>query len=63
MDVLYNIENYLNIENDICDKDILFTFYKNHINKDIVLDKILALGIQNLSEWDKKVLEGKLLIA
>lgn len=62
-DVLYNIENYLNIENEICDKDILFTFYKNYINRDIVLDKILTLGIHNLSEWDKKVLEGKLLIA
>lgn len=60
-DIFYNIDKYLKIENEICDINVLFSFYRNNINKDIVLDKIHELGIEALNEWDKKVLDEQLL--
>lgn len=62
-DVFYNIDKYLEIENEISEIDVLFSFYRNNINKNIVLDKIQALGIDSLTSWDKKVLESRLLSA
>jgi len=60
-DVLYHFYKYSGIQNDICDTHVLFTFYKNTISKDIVLDKINELGVLSLNDWDKKVLEGEVL--
>lgn len=60
LDVLYDIEKYIKIENLIAEEHVLFNFYKNNISKDLVLDKINELGVESLNEWDQRVLEDKL---
>lgn len=57
-DVLYNINTYDEIENEITDENVLVNFFYNYFDKDDVLDKILECGIENLNTFDRNILES-----
>lgn len=48
-DVLFNIQNYKNIKNEITDENVLYNFYLNTRSKDVLLDKINLKGLDFLT--------------
>lgn len=63
-DILYDVHDLSVYGYAMENMEALFHFYRrDHLTKDVILDKILKYGIDSLTENDRKILEDKKMVA